>query len=645
MKALRFIFLSWLLLSFLGVDLYCQSTFEKGYSALQEGEYEKGLDFLKKAASETPDNEVVYFYLGFTHGVLGQYDEALTAYTNAIKYGKDNKDLLPDIYFYRAGIYSAQRRFTESINDYTSAISYDKKNDKYLVGRGQCYSQTKKYAESDKDLNAALKLNPDNIDARIWLAFNESQRGNIDKAIGYYNSIIKSHPDVAEPYRLRAGLYSVKNNYKDAAADIVKALELNSSAAFNSMLQFAVDGKNELDANLEKAEKAHPGEPSWKYYRAIVCEMNGEYESAIELYKKANLLSPTAQTSVRIASCYYAMLEYQDALKYADEAVKQEPDNIAALVYRCEYQYDMGNVDGAISDMSKIIEQDPSDSDNFNSRGWYKTSKRDYEGARMDYTKAIAMDPEDANAYVSRGRILLIQGNREAANNDLRKAIQLDNDIENPQDAAAYALHFLGLDDEAASYSKKVLQAKERNGGLSAGDCYDAACLYSLINDKEKALYYLDQSIRKGYTRFYHFTRDTDLDNIRNEERFVDLMKAYWPKSIESLSPYGPKEDITDFEAPKFQDGSANDFSKWVNEQLVYPKNAKENGVQGAVILGFYVEKDGALGDLKVVVDVDPELDAEALRIVNGSPSWTPAKRNGEVIRYHYYFPVIFRLE
>lgn len=76
---------------------------------------------------ENPDNEVVYFYLGFTHGGLGQYDEALNAYTNAIKYGKDNKELLPDVYFYRAGIYSAQRRYTDSISDYTSAISYDKK--------------------------------------------------------------------------------------------------------------------------------------------------------------------------------------------------------------------------------------------------------------------------------------------------------------------------------------------------------------------------------------------------------------------------------------------------------------------------------------------------------------------------------------
>lgn len=502
-----------------------------------------------------------------------------------------------------------------------------------------------KYTESDKDLNAALKINADNVDARIWLAYNESQRGNVDKAIDHYSKIIKSHPEIAEPYRLRADLYAVKENYKSAAADIVKALELNSSAAFNSMIQFAVDAKEDLEANLKLAEKSHPGESFWKYYRAVVCEMNREFEEAIELYKKANLLSPTAQTCVRIASCFYAMLDYVNALKYAEEAVKQEPENITTLVYRCEYQYDMGNVDGAISDMSKIIEQDPSDSRNFNSRGWYKTSKRDYEGARMDYTKAIAMDPDNANAYVRRGRIYLIQGNKEAASNDLRKAIQLDSDINDPQDAAAYALHFLGLDDEAASYTKKVLHTKEQNGGLSAGDCNDAACLYSLINDKDKALYYLEQAIKKGYTRFYHFTRDTDLDNIRDEEYYQNLLESYWPKCIEDLCPYGPNEEIVDFEAPLFRGGPADDFSKWVNQNLKYPEKAKNNAIQGTIILGFWIETDGSVEDMKVIVDVDPELDAEALRVAMTSPKWTPAKKNGEVYRYHYYFPVIFRLQ
>lgn len=645
MKAIKFITLSFILLSLSGLNLYGQSTFEKGYSALQDGDWEKGIDFLKMASSETPDNENVFFYLGISYEALEQYDDALAAYANAIKFGEDNKELLPEIYYYRADLFCSLQRYSESLNDYTSAITIDNKNENYLIGRGLVYSQLQRLDESDNDLNAALIINPNNIDAQLGLAVNESRRGKTDKAIFQCDGIIQNYPDIAEPYMLRAELFASKEFFISAAADIVKALELDSVEAFDSMVLLAVDAKEALSANLEKMDKEHPGESNWKYYRAIVYELNNEYKDAIELYKKANILAPSAQNNIRIASCYYAMLEYENALKYVDEAINLEPDNITALGHRCEYQYDMGDIDGAISGISKIIELDPSNSQVFFSRGWYNTGKRDFDAARMDYTKAIALDPNDANAYANRGRIFLIQGNSEAANNDFRKAVQLDNDLNNPQDAAAYALHFLGLDDEASSYTKQVLHSKEINGGLSAGDCYDAACLYSLINENEKALFFLEQSIIKGFKRFFHITKDFDLDNIRNEELFIDIMTKYWPDSIENLYPYGTIEEISSFEAPQFQCGEANDFSKWVSEQVVFPLSARNKGIQGTVILGFYVEKDGSVGDPKVVIDLDPELDAEALRVVKESPSWSPAKRNGEIIRYHYYFPLIFKLE
>lgn len=644
MKTLIKFYLPLIIFLFLSSNLYGQSYFEKGYEALREGDYETGVDFLNKAASENPENEIVHFYLGFGYSFLNQEDEALKEFSEAIKYGSNNKELLPEFYFYRGRLFYQLNKYPEAINDFNNAISYNNKNDNYYLERARVFAVIEKYADSDKDLNAALKINNDNIEARLMLALNESQRGNIDKAIDQYNRIINNNPDEAKAYYLRGRMYLQKDNYKQAVADIIKALELKDSDAFDTMIILSVLAKDELYEELEKVDRQRPGESSWKYYRAVAFEMNHEYENAIEFYKKANLLSPSAQCDLRIASCYYSMLDFENALKYADDAVNKEPENIAALAYRCEYKYDTGDIDGAISDMSLLIEIEPSESTHFNNRGWYKTSKRDYEGAKMDYTKAIALDPENANAYVSRGHILLIQGNKDAANNDLRKAIQLDNDIDNSKDAAFYALHYLGLDDEANTYMKNVLSTKQQNGPLDKGDYYTAACLYSLTNEKDKALYYLEEAINKGYTRFYHFTRDTDLDNIRDEEGFKEILMRYWPKSIERLCPYGAIDDDFSYEPPLFQNGIASDFLKWVNGNIVYPKEAEVKAIQGTVIMGFYIEKDGTLANAKVVVDVDPILDAEALRVIKSSPLWTPAKKNGEPVRHHFYFPITFSL-
>ena len=97
-------------------------------------------------------------------------------------------------------------------------------------------------------------------------------------------------------------------------------------------------------------------------------------------------------------------------------------------------------------------------------------------------------------------------------------------------------------------------------------------------------------------------------------------------------------------EKPSFQNGDANQFSKWVNQRLVYPEIAKENGVQGRVTLQFTIEKDGSLTKVKVVRGVDPSLDKEAVRVVSMSPKWEPGRQRDRAVPVTYTFPVIFKL-
>ena len=95
---------------------------------------------------------------------------------------------------------------------------------------------------------------------------------------------------------------------------------------------------------------------------------------------------------------------------------------------------------------------------------------------------------------------------------------------------------------------------------------------------------------------------------------------------------------------PKFNGGDANEFSKWVNQRLVYPEIAKENGVQGRVMLQFTVNADGSVSNVKVLRGVDPALDKEAMRVVSSSPKWTPGKQRDRAVKVTYTFPVIFQL-
>lgn len=95
---------------------------------------------------------------------------------------------------------------------------------------------------------------------------------------------------------------------------------------------------------------------------------------------------------------------------------------------------------------------------------------------------------------------------------------------------------------------------------------------------------------------------------------------------------------------PQFQGGDAKTFATWVSEHLSYPDEAKEAGISGRALLEFTISETGKLGNIKVLRSVHPIVDAEAVRVVQSSPDWTPGKDNGQPVPVTYQFPVIFTL-
>ena len=95
---------------------------------------------------------------------------------------------------------------------------------------------------------------------------------------------------------------------------------------------------------------------------------------------------------------------------------------------------------------------------------------------------------------------------------------------------------------------------------------------------------------------------------------------------------------------PTFQGGDANAFSRWVNQHLSYPDIAKDNGVQGRVLLQFTVGTDGSVSAVKVLRGIDSSLDQEAVRVVSASPKWTPGRQRDRAVKVTYTFPVFFQL-
>lgn len=97
-------------------------------------------------------------------------------------------------------------------------------------------------------------------------------------------------------------------------------------------------------------------------------------------------------------------------------------------------------------------------------------------------------------------------------------------------------------------------------------------------------------------------------------------------------------------EKPKFMGGDENTFTKWVHERIVYSDLAKENGIQGRVVLTFLVDADGYVKNVTVLRGLDPSIDKEAVRVVSSSPRWTPGRQRDRNVKVRYNFPINFQI-
>ena len=91
--------------------------------------------------------------------------------------------------------------------------------------------------------------------------------------------------------------------------------------------------------------------------------------------------------------------------------------------------------------------------------------------------------------------------------------------------------------------------------------------------------------------------------------------------------------------------GGEEAMYKFLSDNLVYPKAAREKGIQGKVIVEFVVEKNGKISNVKAVKSISPELDAEAIRVVSKMQKWKPGVQRGEKVRSRWRLPINFQLD
>lgn len=135
-------------------------------------------------------------------------------------------------------------------------------------------------------------------------------------------------------------------------------------------------------------------------------------------------------------------------------------------------------------------------------------------------------------------------------------------------------------------------------------------------------------------------------DASQTEDAKEEVVAPISPEAKEAPADSTAKEEVfmVAEQMPEFP-GGMKEMLKFLQENVKYPENAMKNNVQGRVIVQFVIEKDGTPTEFKVLRSVDPDLDAEALRVMKAMPKWKPGMQKGQVVRVKFTVPVSFKIQ
>ena len=540
--------------------------YKRGVELLvEEGDLDRGLEYLQKEVAEHKSNGYAYLWIGRTYYQQKKYGQALDGITKAIKHmGKDDEKLAI-AYYHRALTYRELGVEDKMLDDLAASIKYDPEELAPYKMRGDYYFYNEQFDLAEKDYNQVISLAPGDVTGHIDLGQVAYMRKEYDKAIEKNSYALKLDPDYYYAKSFRADALFSQKKYKESLADVLDVLHKNhrDSYAGEVFIQLADTVPTLVLMKLKVQMKKDPSDYFWPMLAGAVCSSHKQYKDAILWYQSAYNVESAPNIAGWLADCYEKIGNNQKALFWTNCELTKDSTDMSLLSNRIVLEDNMGMKDAAMQHVNEFIDMYPDSYFGYYRRGWmYDKNHISMDEAIKDYTIAIDLDPEIQYSYLARGQVYGQQGKKDLAKADYKMCLDLDS-ICHDNVCSMYASFYLG--DTIKSLALKdslLIEDRTRN-------CYDVACLYSLMDSTSLAMQYLRESFENGHSNFAHARRDQDLTNIQKLPEFETLLQEYEKlRAAESLAieeEEGGTYEEKQTEVPIVKDGTVYSVKCSVN--------------------------------------------------------------------------------
>lgn len=378
----------------------------------------------------------------------------------------------------------------DSKSVYKHALEVGPANPVMLNNMGNALVKENKLADAVGYYQEALLLKPDYAKAHNNLASAFYKMGRIDESVRYY----------AEALRYRPNFYEVHNNFgcvlmehgkeKEAMFHLREAIRLNpdyDEAHYNlGMLFFRKERMEQAAGHYMRAININPYYAQAHNNLGLVNYKLGKMGKAVKNYNEALKLDPNmAQAHENLGIILFYAGNYDKAIFHLQKAVQINPgnDSVKAKIKSVVEEKDRFQAEEK-SLLDKIAGA-PDVFANYDYLGDFYLKYKKLDSAAEQYAKAIAIDPKNHILIIKLAKTHAMKGNFNKALSEAEKAIRFKPDY-------AYGYYFI-------------------------------ASVYSLLNDRERAVEWLKKAVDNGFDQWDYMRSDKNLNNIRNTSYYNAL--------------------------------------------------------------------------------------------------------------------------
>jgi tetratricopeptide (TPR) repeat protein len=491
--------------------------------------------------------------------------------------------------------HSYEYQTARSLLDQAIAAATDRPE--FYTLRSETYRQVAQIQDIENDLQNALALNPQFLDARAAASWNRAwSEGSEDSFAAFEQEmleIIAAYPHYYEAVAMLADYHlRVTGDLQQAAAYAEKVEELlpesNTGKVLLADIYLADDEYDQALALIEKALEADHNDANALESLVNYHLETGDFESALDRVEQLKIIVPNdVRPLAKEAQVYLIMGDLEKAWIAAHRVLAEDPENQYALLVRADINRYTGKLQEALLDISRLLDSNPRSVEALLKRTLIHYLQGDMDAARQYAQRALAVDPDLGIAHGLLSDIALAENDLETALAQTELMIQKSPDMASGYYNQGLTNASMGNYEAALASYSAGLEVETEDDDMIGSLTFNRALINFTLGNKEEGLADL-QAILESTTNV----------NILND---TEMLLAY-PSEIPIIA--GERFVIED----ELLGFSLSYAQEW---------NRMENDPDIGQVLSLYLEEDAAASVDIFLLDWEDTVDAYATVIVD----------------------------